>query len=88
MLFVCVSRWCGLQKAQRLTHILTLIVEGVTSREFVSYEHLFPNLTSQFSDRVEVVAPAYYGRDVAEELSCIPLSNAQKEAILQRKIII
>lgn len=29
------------------------------------------------------MAPAYYDREVSQELSCIPLSNAQKEAILK-----
>ncbi len=37
------------------------------------------------STRVELLAPEYYGRSVAQELSCVPISNAQKQAILNRK---
>jgi len=66
---------------------VALVVEGMTSEDFLTYEHLFPKLTEHFSDRVEFMSPIYYGRDVVQELSCIPLTNSQKEAILQSKIM-
>jgi hypothetical protein len=72
-----------LEKANRLTHVVALVIEGLSSEDFVLNEDLFPKLTEHFKNKVEFMAPSYYGRDIVQELSCIPLTNAQKETILQ-----
>jgi len=74
-----------MQKCNRLTNIVTLIIEGITSQDFFTHEHLFPKLTANFPDRVEVMSPIYYGSDPIYELACVPLTTSQKNAILNRK---
>ncbi|CAG7786538.1 unnamed protein product [Allacma fusca] len=75
-------RWCHLEKCNRLTNITVLVVEGISTTDFFDYGHLFPNLTANFPERLEVQAPIYYGSNAAMEFSCFPVTNAQKERIL------
>ncbi len=39
------SRWCSLEKPHNLTHIIALVVDGLTIKDYIKYEHLFPKLT-------------------------------------------
>ena len=64
---------------------MTLVVEGVTSADFFDNEHLFPNLTNHFEDRVELLAPATYGSNIIKELACTPLTRPQKDTVLKSK---
>ena len=63
--------------------MVVLVVEGVTSTEFLDNEHLFPSITSEFPHRIEVHAPVHYGSCAAAEFSCFPVTHAQKEHILK-----
>jgi len=74
-----------LDKYNRLTHIVALVLEGLSCHDFFTYEHLFPKLTAIFPDRVEVCGPSHYGNEVAEEMACVPISNIQKRNILAGK---
>lgn len=76
-----------IQKHNNLTHIVVLIVEGLSVNDLLLNEHLFPKLTSSFPDRVEVLAPTHYGSEISQELAAVPLSVTQKDKLLRSKIM-
>jgi len=57
----------------------------MTTVDYFDHEHLFPNLTKHFENKVELLAPACYGSNVIQELVRVCPSMGTKEAIIESK---
>lgn len=76
-------RWCHVDKRSRISHTLILIVEGVSLYNYSSNESVFAHLGAYFPNRLEVVTPSLYGGSIVDELAAVPLSDVEKEAMVQ-----
>ncbi|CAD1480429.1 unnamed protein product [Heterotrigona itama] len=75
------TRWCHLEKYNRITHTVVLVIEGLSLYHFMAYESMFPYIRSKLKHRVEVVTPAAYGGSVIEELAAVPITGIQSDKL-------
>lgn len=78
------ARWCHLEKYNRVTHTVVLVVEGLSLYHFMAYESMFPHITSKLEHRVEVVTPTAYGGSVIEDLAAVPITGIQSDKLLKQ----
>nr|CAH7712498.1 unnamed protein product [Callosobruchus chinensis] len=76
------SRWCNLEKYNRLVNTNVLVIENVSLYHFVAYESLFPFLSSAFDHKLEMITPASYKSDIVKDLSMVPLSGTQMKKFI------
>lgn len=76
------DRWCVLEKAGKVSHTVLLVIEGLTSYNFMSHESLFTKTKGIFENQLEVVLPRYQKNRLIEELSCVPLTQSLKEQLI------
>nr|XP_033334384.1 uncharacterized exonuclease C637.09 [Megalopta genalis] len=78
------TRWCHLEKYNRVTHTVVLVVEGLSLYHFMAYESVFPHITTKLEHRVEVVTPAAYGGSVVEDLAAVPITGIQSDNLIKQ----
>lgn len=78
------DRWCVLEKANKVSHTVTLVIEGLTSYSFMNNESLFIKTKGIFEHQLEVVLPRYQKNQLIEELSCVPLTQSLKEKLIKK----
>lgn len=78
------ERWCVLEKTNRITHTVILVIEGLTSYCFSSNESLFIKTKGIFEDQLEVILPKYEKNQILEELSSVPLTQSFKDQLIQK----
>lgn len=78
------ARWCSLQKINKLTHSVVLIVEGISLFHYLSYEKQFSQTSGIFEDKLEIVLPTHKESKILQELVTVPLTNAQKTDLITK----
>ncbi|XP_069701462.1 uncharacterized protein Rexo5 isoform X2 [Periplaneta americana] len=78
------SRWCQLEKYNRLSHTVVLLIEGLSLYDFQAHESLFPAITDNFSNRIEIITPLAYNGSIIEEMAAAPLTGTQKDRLLKQ----
>lgn len=73
------SRWAALEKSAKLTHTTVLLIEGITSEDFVKFEDDFKDCKKIFNHILQVVVPS---DRLVDELACVPLSDTHKDILL------
>lgn len=77
------DRWCVLQKPNKITHTVILVIEGLTSYNFMANESLFVKTKSIFEHQLEVILPKYEQNKIIQELSLVPLTQSHKERLIK-----
>jgi len=75
-------RWCTMQKWNRLTNIICLVLDGVGLDDFTSSPP--PWMVKHLPNSLEVVSPSSYQASTAAELALLPLSGKIKENIIKK----
>lgn len=78
------DRWCVLEKANKVSHTVILVIEGLTSYSFTSNESLFVKTKEIFEHQLEIVLPRYQKNRIVEELSSVPLTQSYKEKLIKQ----
>lgn len=78
------DRWCVMEKINKLTHSVILVIEGLSSYHFTSNESKFVKTKQIFEHQLEVMLPKYVKGKLIEELSCIPLTQSYKEKLIRK----
>lgn len=76
------ARWLALDKYNRLQNTNLLIVENVSLYHFSAHESMFPFLSSQFENKVEMITPSSYSSDIVKDLSMVPLTGTQMKKFI------
>ncbi|XP_060534927.1 uncharacterized protein LOC132707200 isoform X2 [Cylas formicarius] len=76
------TRWCSLEKYNRLKSVNLLIVENVSLYHYEAFESEFQFLKSNFEHKIEFVSPLSYRGDIIKELSMVPLSATQMRKLI------
>ncbi|XP_044737591.1 RNA exonuclease 5 [Chrysoperla carnea] len=79
------SRWCQLDKYNRISHTIVLVVENLSIYHYTSYQSNFNILNTKFKDnQVEVLTPTCYGGNMIQELVSVPLTNTQRSKLIKK----
>lgn len=78
------DRWCVLEKPNKITHTVILVIEGLTSYNFIANESLFVKTKGIFEDQLEVILPKSHKCRLIEELSYVPLTQSHKEMLIKK----
>ncbi|XP_043675119.1 uncharacterized exonuclease C637.09 isoform X1 [Vespula pensylvanica] len=78
------TRWCQLEKYNKVTHTIVFIVEGLSLYHFMAYESIFFHITNNLEFRLEVMTPAAYGGSIIEELVAVPLTGTQSDKLIKQ----
>ncbi|XP_076750664.1 RNA exonuclease 5 isoform X2 [Xylocopa sonorina] len=78
------TRWCHLEKYNRVSHTIVFVVEGLSLYHFMAYESMFSHIISRLEHRVEVVTPTAYGGSVVEDLAAVPITGIQCDRLLKQ----
>ena len=76
-------RWCLMEKWNRLSNMVVLVVEGLGLEDYTTHHSQFSWLRRQVPDLVEVMSPASYQSSVVEELTLLPLSGTHMTKLIQ-----
>ncbi|XP_017885742.1 RNA exonuclease 5 [Ceratina calcarata] len=78
------TRWCQLEKYNKVPHTVVLVVEGLSLYHFVAYESMFRHISTKLEHQVEVVTPCAYGGSVIEDLAAVPITGVQCDKLLKQ----
>ncbi|XP_015609050.1 RNA exonuclease 1 isoform X2 [Cephus cinctus] len=78
------ARWCHLEKYNKVSHTVVLVIEGLSLYHFMAYESMFSNITTNLEHRLELVTPAAYGGSIVEELAAVPLTGTQSDRLIKQ----
>lgn len=78
------DRWCVFEKANKVSHTVILIIEGLSAYSFMANESLFTETKAIFEHQLEVVLPKYERNRIVEEISCVPLTQSLKEKLIRQ----
>lgn len=77
-------RWYVLDKCSHISQTTCLIIEGVSIEHWKKYQNVMTNTTKIFDNFVEILTPSIYDGSLVKELALVPLSETEKESIIQK----
>lgn len=77
-------RWYVLDKCEGIKKTACLILEGLSIKHWEQHADGFNKTKEIFTDCVEILTPSVYGGSLVEELALVPLSEAEKDTIIQK----
>ncbi|XP_053384351.1 uncharacterized protein LOC123561923 [Mercenaria mercenaria] len=80
-------RWCRLVRVGKVSKVVAVVLDSLSSEEFKKYPESLPTLVQAFDMRVEMVSPLQYGSSVREDIMNVPISITQlkKKGLLEKK---
>lgn len=77
-------RWYVLERGDRITQTNCLIIEGLSIKHWEKYKDELEHTKKVFNDFVEILTPSIYNGSLVQELALVPLSEAEKDSIIQK----
>lgn len=77
-------RWYVLDKCNNIKQTTCLIVEGISVKHWEMYKETLSKTKTLFENVVEVLTPSVYGGSLVTELALVPLSESDKESLIQK----
>lgn len=77
-------RWYAIERCGGISQTTCLILEGVSIQHWEKYSDEFTNAQNIFCNFVEVLTPSVYNGSLVQELALVPLSEVEKEEIIQK----
>lgn len=77
-------RWYVLERCNKISQTTCLILEGVSIQHWLNQQHNLPFVKETFNDFVEILTPSVYNGTLVQELALVPLSEVEKETIIQK----
>lgn len=80
------TRWCHLEKANKISHTITLLIDGLSLYHFSSYESHLKSIERIFEHKFEVVMPSMkkLPDEVANEMMMVPLTNIFRSDLVEK----
>lgn len=78
------DRWCKLDKYNKISHVVVLVVEGLSVGHYLLNESKFQHLKSRSEHSLELITPVAYGGSIVEELAAVPLSGTQRKNLIDK----
>ncbi|KAL7303456.1 hypothetical protein TKK_0004638 [Trichogramma kaykai] len=77
------ERWCKVEKFNRISHTVVLIVEGLHLNHYKANEKILHTLKSCTDHKLELVTPATFNGSIAEEIIAVPLTGAHRKSLIK-----
>lgn len=77
-------KWCKLEKYNHISHVSVLVIEGLSSQDYLEHESILKVIESNLDNRLEFISPLSYGGSITEELIAVPISGVQKFKLLRK----
>ncbi|XP_026762488.1 RNA exonuclease 5 [Galleria mellonella] len=77
-------RWYVLEKCNHICQTTCLILEGISIQHWEKHANKFVQTRKIFHDFVEILTPSVYNGSLVQELALVPLSEVDKEEIIQK----
>lgn len=68
-------RWCKVDKYNKLSHTVLIVVEGVSLDHYLAHENSFPLITTHLKHKLELITPVAHGGSIVEEIVAVPLTG-------------
>ncbi|WAQ96452.1 YFE9-like protein [Mya arenaria] len=70
-------RWCRLLRVGKVSKVVAVVLDSVSSEEFNLYKESLPTLHQAFDLQADMIAPVQYGSSVREDIMNVPIKLAQ-----------
>ncbi|CAG2189106.1 REX1 [Mytilus edulis] len=70
-------RWCRLLRVGKVTSVVVIVLDSVSSHEYQTYPDCFTRLNTLFDMSADMISPEQYGSTVSEDLFNVPISNRE-----------
>ncbi|XP_063444913.1 uncharacterized protein LOC134725204 [Mytilus trossulus] len=70
-------RWCKLLRVGKVTSVVVIVLDSVSSHEYQTYPDCFTRLNALFDMSADMISPEQYGSTVSEDLFNVPISNRE-----------
>ncbi|XP_038206342.1 RNA exonuclease 5 [Zerene cesonia] len=77
-------RWYVIDKCNHVSQTTCLIFEGISIKHWEQHKEKMININKICEDFVEILTPSVYKGSLVKELALVPLSETEKEAIIQK----
>lgn len=77
-------RWYVLDKCGHISQTTCLILEGISIKHWEKYQETLSFAKKTFDNFVEILTPSVYNGSLVQELALVPLSEVEKELIIQK----
>lgn len=77
-------RWYTIDKCNHICQTTCLIFEGVSINQLEDQKEKLININNIFDNFVEMLTPSIYNGSLVKELALVPLSETEKECIIQK----
>ncbi|CAK1586187.1 unnamed protein product [Parnassius mnemosyne] len=77
-------RWYVLEKCDHISQITCIILEGISIQQWEKYQEKMLHAQKIFSHYIEILTPSVYNGSLVKELALVPLSETDKEVIIQK----
>lgn len=77
-------RWYVLDKCNNVSQTTCIILEGLSIKHWEKYRETMLKTKKIFNLVVEIVTPSVYNGSLVKELALVPLSESEKETIIQQ----
>lgn len=78
-------RWCHLEKVNKISHTVVLVVEGFSLSEYQANRGQFSELDRIFGDfKLDLLIPGGDSKKIIENLACVPLTESYKERLVRQ----
>lgn len=78
------TRWCHLEKVNKLSHTIVVVVDGLSLYHHSAYESQLASMQQIFEHKLEVVMPGKNATDkIVNEIMMVPLTNIFREDLVK-----
>ncbi|CAF4908119.1 unnamed protein product [Pieris macdunnoughi] len=77
-------RWYTIDKCNHVCQTTCLIIEGISINQLEEHKEKLININTIFENFVEILTPSVYSGSLVKELALVPLSETEKECIIQK----
>ncbi|KAI5645402.1 exonuclease domain-containing protein [Phthorimaea operculella] len=77
-------RWYVLERCEKISQTTCLILEGISIQHWIKHQDRLKNLSKIFNEYVEILTPSVYNGSLVQELALVPLSEVEKESLIQK----
>ncbi|OWR51747.1 putative RNA exonuclease NEF-sp like protein [Danaus plexippus plexippus] len=77
-------RWYTIDKCNHITQTTCLIIEGISIQDWENYQDMLKSTHKIFDSAMEVLTPSVYNGSLVKEMALVPLSENEKETLIQK----
>lgn len=78
------TRWCHLEKVNKLSHTVVVLLDGLSLYHFSSHESHLKSVQEIFEHKLEVVMPGKSADEMVNEIMMVPLTNIFREDLVEK----